>query len=103
MDRDQSGWGAFLSIRSPTPSPKNTHLLSERAPNAVRLQAQALSSEWLHGAQVEAELTELDKEEAEEYLTSLGATEGGLKSLISATYKQLGLLTYFTTGALSCP
>ena len=49
-------------------------------------------------AQVEAELTELDKEEAEEYLTSLGATEGGLSSLIRATYKQLGLLTYFTTG-----
>ncbi len=48
--------------------------------------------------QVEAELTELDKEEAEEYLTSLGATEGGLRSLIKATYKQLGLLTYFTTG-----
>lgn len=49
-------------------------------------------------AQVEAELTELDKEEAAEYLTSLGATEGGLRSLIKATYKQLGLLTYFTTG-----
>lgn len=29
---------------------------------------------------------------------SLGVEEGGLKSLIRATYKQLGLLTYFTTG-----
>ncbi|GAB4814047.1 hypothetical protein N2152v2_001093 [Parachlorella kessleri] len=49
-------------------------------------------------AQVEAELNELDKEEAAEYLASLGVEEGGLGSLISATYRQLGLLTYFTTG-----
>jgi ribosome-binding ATPase YchF (GTP1/OBG family) len=48
---------------------------------------------------VEAELNELDKEEAAEYLEGLGVSEGGLKSLIRATYKQLGLLTYFTTGA----
>lgn len=48
--------------------------------------------------QVEAELVELDEEEAAEYLASLGASEGGLRSLIRATYKQLGLLTYFTTG-----
>ncbi|CAL5218631.1 g332 [Coccomyxa viridis] len=49
-------------------------------------------------AQVEAELRELDPAEAEEYLQSLGASEGGLTSLISAAYRQLGLLTYFTTG-----
>jgi obg-like ATPase 1 len=49
-------------------------------------------------AQVEAELNELDPEEASEYLSDLGVEEGGLKSLIRATYKQLGLLTYFTTG-----
>ena len=49
-------------------------------------------------SQVEAELQELEEEEAQEYLQSLGVQEGGLKSLIAATYKQLGLLTYFTTG-----
>ena len=49
--------------------------------------------------QVEAELNDLDKEEAAEYLESLGVSEGGLRSLIRATYRQLGLLTYFTTGA----
>lgn len=48
--------------------------------------------------QVEAELQELEEEEALEYLQSLGVGEGGLRSLIAATYKQLGLLTYFTTG-----
>ncbi|WPT13175.1 Ribosome-binding ATPase YchF [Picochlorum sp. SENEW3] len=49
-------------------------------------------------AQVEAELNELEPAEAAEYLNDLGVEEGGLKSLIRATYKQLGLLTYFTTG-----
>ena len=49
-------------------------------------------------AQVEAELNELDDDEAAEYLLELGVSEGGLKSLIKMTYKQLGLRTYFTTG-----
>jgi ribosome-binding ATPase YchF (GTP1/OBG family) len=48
---------------------------------------------------VEAELQELEEAEAKEYLQSLGVQEGGLRSLINATNKQLGLLTYFTTGA----
>lgn len=48
--------------------------------------------------QVEAELNELEAEEAAEYLSSLGVEEGGLKSLIRATYRQLGLATYFTSG-----
>ena len=49
-------------------------------------------------AQVEAELKELDPEEAAEYLQSLGVEEAGLGSLIRATYRQLGLQTYFTSG-----
>jgi ribosome-binding ATPase len=49
-------------------------------------------------AQVEAELLELPEEEKAEFLESLGVTEGGLKSLIRATYHLLGLRTYFTTG-----
>ena len=49
-------------------------------------------------AQVEAELKDLDPAEAAEYLTSLGASEGGLSSLVRATYAQLGLQTYFTCG-----
>jgi ribosome-binding ATPase len=49
-------------------------------------------------AQVEAELVELPEEDREEFLKELGATEGGLKSLIRATYDLLGLQTYFTTG-----
>ena len=49
-------------------------------------------------AQVEAELVELDAEERQDYLSSLGVQEGGLESLIQATYRLLGLRTYFTTG-----
>eukprot|EP01026_Neomeris_dumetosa_P002267 TRINITY_DN10607_c0_g1_i3.p1 TRINITY_DN10607_c0_g1~~TRINITY_DN10607_c0_g1_i3.p1 ORF type:complete len:409 (-),score=75.93 TRINITY_DN10607_c0_g1_i3:201-1427(-) len=49
-------------------------------------------------AQVEAELNGLEDDEAQEYLESLGVTESSLIGLISSTYKQLGLRTYFTTG-----
>jgi len=47
---------------------------------------------------VEAELTELDPEERTDYLQSLGVSEGGLGSLVRATYNLLGLRTYFTSG-----
>ncbi|MEB3200930.1 MAG: redox-regulated ATPase YchF [Synechococcaceae cyanobacterium] len=49
-------------------------------------------------AQVEAELIELPEEERGEFLAGLGVEEGGLQSLIRATYNLLGLRTYFTTG-----
>ncbi|ADI65326.1 redox-regulated ATPase YchF [Trichormus azollae] len=49
-------------------------------------------------AQVEAELVELPEEDKADFLESLGVKEGGLKSLIRATYALLGLRTYFTCG-----
>jgi GTP-binding protein YchF len=49
-------------------------------------------------AQVESELVELSPEEKAEFLESLGVKEGGLQSLIRATYDLLGLRTYLTTG-----
>merc|ERR1711934_548193 len=49
-------------------------------------------------AQVEAELVELGDEETADYLEGLGVSEGGLQSLIRATYRLLGLRTYFTSG-----
>ena len=49
-------------------------------------------------AQVEAELIELGNDERQDYLEGLGVSEGGLRSLIRATYSLLGLRTYFTTG-----
>lgn len=49
-------------------------------------------------AQVEAELLELPAEDRQEFLSSLGVNEGGLQSLVRATYSLLGLQTYFTCG-----
>ncbi|MGB7711337.1 MAG: redox-regulated ATPase YchF [Microcoleus sp.] len=49
-------------------------------------------------AQVESELVDLSEEERADFLESLGVKEGGLKSLIRATYELLGLRTYFTSG-----
>jgi ribosome-binding ATPase len=49
-------------------------------------------------AQVESELVELSPEETADFLEALGVEEGGLKSLIRATYDLLGLRTYLTTG-----
>lgn len=49
-------------------------------------------------AQVESELVELPEEERGDYLESLGVEEGGLRSLIRATYTLLGLRTFFTSG-----
>jgi GTP-binding protein YchF len=49
-------------------------------------------------AQVESELIELSEDDRIDFLESLGVEEGGLQSLIRATYDLLGLRTYFTTG-----
>ncbi|TCS76759.1 redox-regulated ATPase YchF [Pectinatus cerevisiiphilus] len=53
-------------------------------------------------AKVEAEIAELDKEEAEEFLKELGLTESGLDRLIKAAFKLLGLLTFLTAGPDEC-
>lgn len=49
-------------------------------------------------AQVESELVDLPEAERADFLASLGVAEGGLKTLIRATYKLLGLRTFLTTG-----
>ncbi|HBE19228.1 MAG TPA: redox-regulated ATPase YchF, partial [Cyanobacteria bacterium UBA11367] len=63
-----------------------------------QLAAQEHAQVVVVSAQVEAELVELPEEERGEFLASLGVEEGGLKSLIRATYELLGLRTYLTTG-----
>ena len=49
-------------------------------------------------AKVEADLAELDVEEAAEYLIALDLDEPGLNSLIREAYRLLGLQSYFTAG-----
>jgi ribosome-binding ATPase len=63
-----------------------------------QLASQEQSQVVIVSAQVESELVELDETERQDFLASLGVTEGGLKSLISATYELLGLRTFFTSG-----
>jgi ribosome-binding ATPase len=46
---------------------------------------------------LEAELTELALEERTAFLADLGLQESGLEKLISAGYKLLGLITFYTT------
>ncbi|NTU72085.1 MAG: redox-regulated ATPase YchF [Coriobacteriia bacterium] len=49
-------------------------------------------------AKVEADLADLEPEEAAEYLAELGLTEPGLNALIREAYGLLGLQSYFTAG-----
>lgn len=49
-------------------------------------------------AEIEAQLAQLDEEEATEFLSELGLKEPGLDKLIQAGYTLLDLITYFTAG-----
>jgi GTP-binding protein YchF len=50
------------------------------------------------GGKIEAELAELSREDAQEYLISYGLKESGLERLISASYTLLGLMSFLTAG-----
>lgn len=47
---------------------------------------------------LEAEISQLPKEEQKEFLDSVGLSEPGLHRLIREAYNLLGLITYFTAG-----
>lgn len=49
-------------------------------------------------AKIEADLAELDAEEAAIFMEELGSDESGLSRLIREAYKLLGLQSYFTSG-----
>jgi len=49
-------------------------------------------------AKLEADIIELSKEDAQEYMIELGMEETGLNKLIVESYKLLDLITYFTSG-----
>jgi ribosome-binding ATPase len=51
---------------------------------------------------VEAELAEMDDDEAREFLGSYGLTESGLVRLIRRSYELLGLISFFTVGEDEC-
>lgn len=49
-------------------------------------------------AAIEAEIAELEDDEKEEFISSMGLTEPGLNRVIRAGYELLNLHTYFTAG-----
>ena len=51
---------------------------------------------------VEAELAEMDDDEAREFLGSYGLSESGLVRLIRRSYELLGLISFFTVGEDEC-
>jgi len=51
---------------------------------------------------VEAELAEMDDEEAADFLQSYGLHESGLVRLIRKSYELLGLISFFTAGEDEC-
>jgi len=48
---------------------------------------------------IEEEISKLASEEQAEFIQELGLNESGLDKLIKSSYKLLGLVTFFTTGA----
>ncbi len=53
-------------------------------------------------AKMEADLSEMDSLQKLEFLNELGIEESGIDKLIKASYKLLGLETFFTAGADEC-
>ncbi len=51
-------------------------------------------------AKIEAEIAEMDKADAKEYLDMMGLKEAGLNRLIKAGFKLLGLQTFLTAGEM---
>lgn len=49
-------------------------------------------------AEIEAEISNMEKEEKELFLADMGLTESGLDRLITACYSLLGLISYLTAG-----
>jgi len=50
--------------------------------------------------QIEEEISQLDAEEASEFLADLGLKESGLDRLVKQSFETLGLITYLTAGEI---
>jgi len=72
--------------------------IDENNSKGAALQMALNNSQIEISAKLEAELADLSKEEAYEYLKTAGITQTGLDKLIVESYKLLNLITYFTSG-----
>ncbi len=64
----------------------------------ARMAAEQGNAHVVISARIEEEISQLDPEEQEMFLTEMGLSEAGLDRLIKAGYDLLGLQTYFTAG-----
>ena len=56
------------------------------------------SEVFVISAETEAEMSDFDDDEKQEFLESLGLEKGGLDKLIEASYRTLGLMSFLTAG-----
>ena len=71
---------------------------NEFSEKVSRMAAEQQAGHVVISAQIEEEISQLDAEEAEMFLSEMGLEEAGLDRLIRAGYALLELETYFTVG-----
>lgn len=84
---------ANVSEEDLTAGTENEHVL-----NLKDYAAQSGDEMVMASAKIEAELSEMDEEDAREFLSDLGITESGFKKLVKAAYSLLDLISFLTTG-----
>ena len=107
-NEDEEGWFAEYNLLTAKPviyaaNVSEDDLADDGASNshvqAVREYAAAHGSEvFVICAEIEAEISELDDDEKQEFLEDLGLSESGLDKLIEASYRTLGLMSFLTSG-----
>ena len=103
-DDDQKAWRMLQLLSSkPVLYVCNVNEADAASGNELSEKVAAMAAEQGNGhvvisAQIEEEISQLDAEEAAEFLAELGLEEAGLDRLIKAGYNLLHLETYFTVG-----
>ncbi|MFP6031847.1 redox-regulated ATPase YchF [Helicobacter pylori] len=77
---------------------EDLNILNEHA-KKVKNHAKAQNSEFVAlCAKLEEEMVSMNESEVKEFLQSLGVEESGLEKTIRLSFKELGLINYFTAG-----
>ncbi|AZQ68516.1 redox-regulated ATPase YchF [Silicimonas algicola] len=103
-EEDQKAWKALQLLTSkPVLFVCNVSEAEAATGNAqservAQMAAEQGAASVVISARIEEEISQLDREEAEMFLSEMGLEEAGLDRLIRAGYGLLGLQTYFTVG-----
>ena len=104
LDEDRRAWDMLqLLTAKPVLFVCNVAESEAATGNALSEQVRAMAEAQGAGhvvisARIEEEISQLDTEEAQMFLSEMGLEEAGLDRLIRAGYGLLGLQTYFTVG-----